>query len=402
MPSTRPLPTLTELLDAYGAPIVGREDPDGDLREGATYDLLAGVAGLAMSRIAASDRDKFRACYYGTAEREDLDTLRSRRGMSPRVQDAPGTGTAYLQRVSNAAGGETVYVGTRFAVWPATSIGPRLVYSCRTDTTIGATDLTAQIPIQSEATGPNTVIDTNDTTNNGFAVVDALKDPTWKVTRIVCGAGTNREKDEELRARDQRTRHDQRKGYAQLIIDTMTNAGAGSVALFGSDFRAVNPVTGIESVGALDAGGYGDVGLNYVLVGRSDYTAPFGATLRNCRIAIDRCAVAGTSVQVLPMSATLVTMTVTLRLWDVPEKYATDQMAAETKQAIMQYFSSRDNPFRFRTSVIRGAILHAARDAQQVSFTTSPAEPAITSLFQTSPVPRYYVTSGSITVNITA
>jgi len=401
MPSSRPLPTLTELLDAFGAPIAGRHDPDGDLRDMSTYDFLAGLGAMACLREAEHDRERFRAGYYGTAEDADFDALRARRGMSARVVDAPGAGTVYLSRATTSGGAGTFLVGTRFAVWPATTIGTRLEFVCSADTAISAGATTAQVPIVSRATGPHTVLDTNTTTNNGFSVEDAVWDSSWRITRVVCGAGTNREKDQELRARDERTRADTRRGFEKYIRDTMIAAGAGQVALFGSDFRSFNP-NGTETVGALDADGYGDTGLNYCIIGNADFSEPSNLLLHDCRVVADKCAVAGVSLQVLKMSPTLVTMTVNLALWDVPQNYATEDMEAETKMAVLHYFSTRDNPFRFRISAIRGGVMNAIRDAQQVTISVSPAEPTLPGMFQALLVPRYYVTNASITVNITS
>jgi hypothetical protein len=156
-------------------------------------------------------------------------------------------------------------------------------------------------------------------------------------------------------------------------------------------------------VGSLDTDGDDVVddyaGLNYAIVGDSSFTGTDTLVLA-CRIAADSVAVAGTSLQVLPMTPTRVTATATVRMWKNPGAYDRAGLADRVRVGLRNYFASRPNAFTYRNAPMRGAVARLLSGVQSVDITTTPAEPALADLFTVAPVPRYALAETDIDVTI--
>lgn len=397
MPSEVKLPDVDDLLTAYEAGSKER-DKRNDTRAGSLYDLFGGIGALVFARLAQRDRAIFRALYFDFSEADDLDRILQERFGTSLGRPTPGTGRAWLSRPSAAAGAGTFYHGTRFSVLPAGVSFP-VVYVVDGDQTVNTSSTSVQLDVVAEQPGKGSAIDTRRGRVHGLRIEDALWDATWKLDRIIAGEGTGQEQPEAARARVRKDRFDSRVGYAKGITDALAAAGATQVALFPSDFTASNPVSGIESIGTLDEDGYGDTGLNRAFVGDAGFQAT-PALLKSCRLAMDKWAIAGSALQVWGMVPQLVTFTISIRLWQDPGRTYVAGAIASARAAVKNYFDTRKNPFHFRVPAIRGAIQRAVVGVQQIAITASPIEPTLTTLFNTVPIKRFYVTDGSINVTI--
>lgn len=408
MPSQLPVPTVDELLDAYRTGVRGDRDETADMHDGSGYDFFGGLGALVFRRLALRDRDTFRAIYFDFATGDEFVKLATKRfpTITPPVAATAGAGFVTFVRPSAGGGGGSFLKGTRITVVPR-GTGNALSYVIGEDTAVdGAALITPQIPIVANKTGLGVAIDTVTAKPVLIRVEDQLYDNTFAVTRLVCADGTEREKDGDARGRIRKSRFDARIGYAKAVTDACVNAGATEVALFASDFLATNPNTQIESIGKLDADGYGDVGLNRVFVGDSSFSSP-ASLIRACTMALDGAAICGIAVQALPMQLSLVTMGITVQLWKDPGRAMVNVLKKDAQAAVLNYFGQRQNPFYYRFPAIYGAILKATRDVQKITFTTeldifgNPVQPVLATLFNSVPINRYYVTPDSVTVTIT-
>lgn len=407
MPSQIAVPSIAELLKAYESGVRGERDEDADLRSGAIYDLYAGMGAMVFSRLAVRDRDIFRAIYFENAIGDDLETIADERFHDPIIQATRGPGTAFLSRPSTGGGAGDFLAGTRITLLGGSISEPK-TYVVANDTHVLATDIDAFVPVTADHTGTGVAIDTLKLPSYRARIEDPLWDNSWKLMRLACADGTDKESPAATRSRIRTNRFNARVGYAKAITNVCLAAGAVEVALFPSDFLATNPNTHVESIGVLDAQGYGDVGLNYAVVGDGSFQTT-SDLLRACQIALDSVGIAGTALQALPMQPIVVTLSATVKLWDNPGRFAAIAKANDAKSAIVNYFDTRENPFYFRLAAIRGAIMKNVPDVQAIDLSVSytvlgvpqTTEPLLPSMLRTVPVSRYQVTRGSIAVTVT-
>src|SRR5579883_2664430 len=234
MPSPEPLPTLSDLLGAFGDGVRGLRDPNADTRRGAAYDHWAGAGALLFSREATRDRDMFRAISFDTAEGAQLATIARRRfGIEP-VTATFSQGSARVVRASAAAGAGTFFAGTRFSVL-RTGAAPS-TYAVRADVRVDAAATDARIPIRALTKGSGTAIDARAGLDVALCIDDPLWDTSWQVTSLACEDGADAESPQQLRARARQAQLDARKGYAKAMSDACVAAGAANVALFASSY----------------------------------------------------------------------------------------------------------------------------------------------------------------------
>ena len=386
MPSAEPIPSLKELLDAFNAELAARDD-DGDTHEASDYEEVNGPSALLFRRLAERDRDEFRQIYFAHATDDRLTEYVRRRFRNAdgtpreRVQLARGVGTAVVQRASAAGGGGTILAGTRIG-YGRGGTEPLRYLQVLTDRVVGAAELiVSDLEVEAETPGSAGTISGDRGDIPILRIEDPLWDNSWVVNSVDCAAGTNYETDDQLRANVRQEKLDRRPGYPDFIKSTCVAAGADTVVLFPSDFL----------------GDELDCGLNRVYVGDANYQTT-AALLLACRLAMPSAAMAGAGVQVLPMTNTTLTITATLRFWDVPERFNLDRARDDAMAAIVEYFAARENPFYWRAASIRGAILRAVRGLQTVDLATSLAEPVLSSLFGTVPLPRYLVAPANVTI----
>lgn len=387
MPSPSPLPTLSELLDAFHAETAMRRAlrqlPPADTHEGSLYDHLAGPGALVLSRVAERDRHEFRSNYFATAEGDRLDEIVVQRYGRARILDTRGIGTARIRRPTAAGGVGTIFEGTRIFV----SVGrgdPARYLRVRSDVTAGgSTTEIAELPVEAEIPGPDGAIEGEISDFAALRFDDPLWDNTWQVLSVRCEPGTLRERDPDYRAAVKQERKDRRPGIPLFIERTCRAAGAEIVALFAGNYL----------------GDAADHGLNrvYVASASGDSTPEL---LESCRLAMPGAAMAGSSVQVLGMSTQDLQVDVSLKLRDEPDNLGVDAARAEATAAVLEYFRSAEHPYVWSFSGIRGAILRAVANLYEITITASLAEPVLANLFDADTLLRYRVQPWLVTVKV--
>ncbi len=360
MPSALPLPTIEELERAFhdGAKSL---DKRSDGRVGAVFDHFAGLGAMFFAREAQADQDLFRATYFEHADGADLTELVQVRDGIARLQDAYGTGTAFISRASAAAGAGTVWAGTRF-VLTASASGERRVYACTTDTAIGATPLASTIPVRAAIPGREGAIDADTSRNLRRTIDDPLWDTSWSFDSVACDEGTTFEPADPFRARVRQTRKDARAGYRKSIIDAAIAVGAANVALFAGDY----------------AGAAYDHGLNVCYVGDSSYVGS-AALVGDVLIALESWRVLGAPIQVLPMASGVLSIDATVRLWSDPGGLPVVELRSALTSALVNYFGGREGGFAYRLDAMAGAMTAVApRYVQSVVWTTPSSDLAVT------------------------
>lgn len=402
MPSQAPLPTLRELLDAYGA-AVREQDEFADTHRGSRYDVFAGLGALVFRRLAQRDQALAQARYFTTARRADLDEYVREHYPEyyPRQVATAGQGVAKLERPSALAGAGVVWEGTRIEV-----VGgggePPIAYKVASDVTVGASTVAVDIPIVSVVTGAGAAIEAA-AKDAILRLADPLWDDTWSVRAVKCGPGQEREQGDEWRARIRTGRRESRVGYRAIIERACREAGASQVVAFTSRqmaaFRGEGNVlpTPLPTVGADDISDF--YGLNFIVVGgRSHVGSP--ELVRACTLALERVRVAGAWLQVLPMKPAPVTVTVEIRMWSDPGRFHEASIREQARAAVVRYFGARDNAFAFRHDGMAGQVRQFVRGVQEVTITTEPGEPTRDEFLSQVPVPRYAVESRDIDVTV--
>jgi uncharacterized phage protein gp47/JayE len=373
MPSQQDLPTLTALRDAYFAEVKFRR-PYADDHAGSLHDHLGGPGAMLFNRQASRDRRNFRAIYFNTAEGAALDSYVSQRFSATRQVATASSGTAELRRATAAAGAGTVWRGTRIGVSRG-GTDPVHYYEVTADTVAGASAVTLVVPVQSVKEGAG--FDIAEDLALQF-VADPLWDQTWTVYQVRTSGGLDRETADQLRARIRDEQWESRPGYPEAIEAACENAGAVEIVLFASDYL----------------GAASDYGLNRVYVGDTNYQAS-ATLLRDCRANMAAAGMQGTGIQVLSMVSTALTFSITITLWDSPDKIDQGQAKRMAADAVVEYFQSLENPFVWRTAGVRAAVQRVVRGAQSVAVVSSLPEPTLSTLFATEPLPRYSVVGSS-------
>lgn len=385
MPSTQPIPSTEEFIAAFGAGVASRDRDDAryaDRRRGAILDHIAGPSALLFRRVAVRQRDEFRRIYFAEALDEALDEIVEERyrNVAPRVLDAPGEGFAQISRPSAAAGSGTIWAGTRIAVGAGGNSALRF-YQVNQDTFVKPTATTLTVPVTALDPGPEHALKVVAGQVPVLRIEDTLWDNTFSVVSMDVGPGTYRERDDALRARVRQERREARLGYADAIRAAMVRAGAAHVAMFASDFL----------------GAQNDHGLNRIFVADQNFQSP-AALLLACRQALPSVAICGTSVQVNGIATVATSLNVTITMWSAKFNY--NALVDATRGAIVDYFATRENPFYWRFSQIRAAVLRVISGAQQVAVTSGQTEPTFATLFDAVPLTRYVVSAPSINVYI--
>lgn len=384
MPDSSAMPSTQDYLAAYSGAVSARRSA-ADVHRGSRYDVLGGVAAVLFSRVSGRDRDAFRATYFDTAQDTELDELEAKRfaDVGPRVLLTKGQGTVSLHRPTVDAAGGDFLAGTRIAVILGGSSETRF-FEVTEDTAIGAAALTAvNVPIQCVLPGSSTAISLNAGDVMHMRIDDPLWDNTWVVDSLACSSGTDREKDADYRVRTKAARTDNRVGYVKRITQAMTDAGAARIALFASDYL------GPDS----------DCGLNRICVGDVSYQAT-QALLNACRLAVYQVCVQGTAVQVLPMQQQGLALSVIVELWDSSDHVGRDMLQTDISKSLINYFSTRQNPFLWRIDAMEGVALKAARQqAQAITITTTSVEPTQADLFDVIPLVAWSLDPRRITIS---
>jgi len=377
MPSTKPIPTVSDFLRAAANAIRGRRDKRADTREGSVYEMILGPAAMLFARQVQRDRDMFRSVYNDAATGAQLSALILEKYGVERVEATSGTGTATLERASAAAGAGTIWAGTR--VFLASSTTEVREFSVTADTTVSATAIAVEVPIRAAKPGRTAAI----SVTSGLVVADPLWDATWTVTGLTCGEGTDFEDARALVARVRNSRLRARRGHEQAIVDACVAAGAVNVVAFASSFANTSP----------------DPGFNAVYVGDGGYSAST-SLVRACQVACEAARPIGADTYFGAMTPSSLSMELTVTLWDQPATFDQVALTQMIRDVIVHYFAVARNAYAYRRDAIAGAILRASSAVQAVTFTTPASDAAITLGDWPATLTRYRVTASDITVTL--
>lgn len=384
MPASEPLPTLQELANAYHGALVS-ERRHGDTHEGSIHDHWAGVGALLWRRMVERDQQEFQALYFSNAVGARLDAYVAKRWPTKqRVADTPGQGVIRLRRATTAAGAGLFFARTRIAVGSGGAQQLRY-YEVVQDTPCGATT-TEPLPVAIQAVKPGR--GSKIQARRGEVVIlrfeDALWDNSWIIEELLCDDGTTKEEDPAFRARLETEAFEDRPGFESAIIKAMKACGAATVLLFRSDYQ----------------GEANDHGLNRIYVGDINFEST-PELLRKCRLALPAVAMAGASNQVLAMTTRRLQVGVGISMWDSPEKFDTEAVTLAARAAVVEHFASRENPFLWSLAGIRGAVLRAIQDTQNITITSSLPAPTAATFFDAYPLPRYQLVPNDVTITLT-
>jgi hypothetical protein len=240
------------------------------------------------------------------------------------------------------------------------------------------------VPIEAYETGPGSGIDSATLPGIVLKFADILQDTTWRVERIVCSEGTERESDTNYLARFRQDRVDRRRGYVQAITSACLSAGASHVVLFESN-RVVRD-EGVNKCFVCDAG------FNYS-----------ESLSKRCRVAVDNARVAGCDMTVYGMVRELCKLDVTVRLWSEPSRFNQDAVRMEAVRAVERYFDGAANPYVFRFDGVLGEIARSVPELQY-AFPSSPEgappDTDLEDILRAHELKRLYTNAGVITIRL--
>lgn len=345
-------PTIKDLIDVAGKAVRGTVDKTADFLTGSDYDALNGPNAILWSRQAQRDTDLFDATNFNTAEGDDLTRLAWKRFGIKRVLDTRGQGTARLAR--DVAGvGETIWAGTRIYV-----PGPvPKFYRTTKNTVVLSTARYVDLAIESVEIGPGSAVELG---SKLAKLGDVLKDTTWFVQSLRCGEGTVFERADEFRERIRRERRAARVGQTKKIIEVCSEAGAGSVAVFRSDY----------------AGEAYDHGLNVIYVGDlGNVGTP--DLVKACTLALAKARVLGDHLQVLPMARVALDIDATVFLYASPALFDLARLERIHHAVLTQYLNGASGSFTYSLDGIRGALAKHTSEVQRVELATPTASSLI-------------------------
>jgi hypothetical protein len=345
MPSTEPLPTIRELLDAFGHGVVAEKERRADVRRGSVHDHWAGVGAILFSREAQRDKDCFHANYLDTADGRDLTRIARQRFEVDRVVDTYGIGHAILARETAAAGGGTIWKGTRVLLAPTGGASQARTYVALDDVVVSPAALDVRVPVRAEKKGTGYAVSI--AAEGAARVDDPLWDPSWRVVSLQCGDGTDFEKAAALRARARMAPINARKGYAAAIIRACNEQGAANVALFASNY----------------GGDDQDWGLNVCYVSEEGFVTS-ERLIRACTAALERHRVCGADLMVLPMRREALKVVATVTLWDDPGQFGIDGIDSALKAALVAEFDGAEKGYEYSQQALVGVLLRASEAVQ--------------------------------------
>jgi Baseplate J-like protein len=390
MPSVQPIPTVSNLLQAFRDGVVGQRERRADTRSGSGYDLTDGPGAILWSRQAQRDRDMFRGVYFDTAEGDDLTARGQALYGVTRFLDTYGTGVASFTRPTAGAGGGTIPAGTRIFVLPSSGIADARVYAVASDTPVAASALSAPaVPVRATTLGPGTAISALSSGGYLFRVDDPLWDTSWTVQSLATTDGTSFEPAADYRARVRANRFASRAGYAAAIIAACANVGATNVVLFASNW----------------AGDSNDYGLNWCYVSDASFTGS-PSLVTACAVALESVRVLGADLQVLPITTSSLSVSVTASLWDDPGNFNQNDITDAIQASVAAYFDGRKNAYAYQLDAIFGAVARASTAVQNVTINSPVSNVGVTTNVNGIPtfpavLTRYVVSRPNIAVAFT-
>jgi hypothetical protein len=381
MPSSLPLPTISDLLADGAGALRGEKDRYGDARSGSLLNHIYGPTAILFAREADRDQDGFRAIYIDDADGDDLTNRVGTLLGVPRVVDTFGQGTATLVRSIATAGAGTFWKGTRIAVAGA----PPSEYQVAADTAVGATLLGTTVPIQASVSGSGTAIQALSPGSLSFE--DEVYDPLWTPASLVCADGTDFEPADSYRARARAQRLQGRNGYVPRIVQVCQAAGASFVLAFPSHY-------GLGNTFDTD---YVDSGINSVYVADDGYGSP-AALVNACAVALEGARVLGADVWVGGIHRTVLTIAATVTLTDAPGKLDTLPIRRALVQSLLAYFAPTGAGYTYKRTAMAGAMTRSHPAVQTVTFTSPILDVSLTPTAWPVTLTRYVVLPQLITL----
>lgn len=363
MPSTSPLPNVSELERAFHDGVRGQRDKRSDRHTGSFYDHWAGVAAVLFAREAMRDRDLFHDVYFDFASDDPLTERVSFEYRQERGLAGPGMGQAVVARPTSVKGAGTIFRGSRIVCETLTEgASARSEYAVSTDTYVGPSVLTLPVPIRSVALGVGTAIDVTSSDVPTPRFDDALFDTSFSVVRLTCADGTRYEQDAPLRARARDARSLNRVGYQKSIEDACLAEGAGRVAVFSSYY----------------GGADNDFGINVAYVGDSTFATSIDL-IRRCTVRLESARVLGADLSVRPMGVARVKIDATVLLGEDPARINWLGLSEDIKRAIAATFGGSNDGFTYRRDAMAGAAYRVSSIVQSLDFTTPAGDATVLS-----------------------
>jgi hypothetical protein len=339
MPSTQPLPTIRQLVQAASNALTGERDPNGDTRSGSLYNHNAGPMAVLFSREADRDKDLFQDIYFNGARGDALtDLIQTRTGIA-RILDAAGVGTCTFARPTDGGGGGPFLQGTEIQVAGT----PGMIYEVAADTTVSATALICTIPIKASTLGSGTAI----TASAGLSLLDPIYDNTWVPQVLICADGTDFESAADYKARVLQDRINQRVGYIANMILACQSVGAAYVVPFPSQY-------GLNVADYTD-----DFGLNAIYVADDGYASP-ASLVAACDAVLESWRVLGADLLVGGVTNTPLTLNFLVSLTDSPTKLPVQSIRRLCAQALMAAFGPTDGGYVYSADALSSAVTAAS------------------------------------------
>jgi phage-related baseplate assembly protein len=346
MPFNLPQPTIADFLEMYRAGVRGVHDRFADVREGAAYEHIGGLAAILWSREVQYDEDAFDALYFATADGDDLTDYALQHFQKARVLDTPGIGTATFTRTT-VAGATTINAGTRIMIGDVSGRSEPIYYEVSHSTPVTAFESTVMVPIRATFPGPSSAFGTSRGSDRPPSLADVLQGD-WRVDSLSCSAGTTFEAAPDFRARVQTERRASRVGYLPAFRAACQSVGATHIEPFASDF----------------GGDANDVGLNVIYVSDDSFDTP-PSLVTACTVALESVRLLGDQLQVRPMTTEALSVVATITLHDQPANYNIERLRARLTNALTLYLSQS---FAYSRDEMAGAMIQASSAIQDVSF----------------------------------
>ena len=389
MPSTKPLPTIGDLIQAGRDAVTGQRDRFGDVHDGAKREHIFGPTAILFARQADRDADTFGAIYFDDADGDELTALIEGRYQTstgtpliPRIRDTKGQGTCTFVRPNATAGGGDFWTGTRIKV---TGASPRF-YEVASDTAAGATATTVTVPIQAFETGTGNAI----SSFGGLSLEDPVYDPSWQPVSLTCQDGTDFEEANAYRARSRAFLIANRNGYLARMVQVCQDAGASYVVGFRSDY-GLQPNQYEYDINA----GVGDMGLNAIYVADASFSSP-PSLIDACAVALDGARVLGADLWVGGLVRSPLSIAATATLVDDPSKMPVVAITAALIKATMAYFAPTQSGYLYKRTAIEAAMRRSSAYVQTVSFTAPTSDPTISPMNFPASLARYTVAPNNI------
>lgn len=366
--------TLKELLQAYSASIVAREDAYADVRRGSTYEQPGGASAMVLLRVSQFIDDVFDSKHFLSSDGEALDDLALARYEATREKDTRGQGFAIISRSTATAGLLNAHTRIKVNISGGTSKYYRLV----SDVSYVSSDVSLKVLIEAVTPGPGSQVDV--IASSQFD--DITADP-WVVDRVFCQEGTTYLPAHEFKAQILTTRKERKVGFPSSILKAAASLGAINSVLFQSDY----------------AGDDKDVGLNMLYVG-TDALASTDALVSQIKILLEDVRCLGDNLQVRKITKQVLPITINVYLRDDVSKFNVQLIDRRIRAAVVQYMAS--NGYTYKRAAIEAKIAQVVLEVQEVDVVaplTDVVVPAIDGNYPPE-LTYYQVTESDIGLNI--